>query len=446
MTQKQFFITILIITLCAIFLRLGISLPSLKNPDRLHRPDTASYLVPARALAELGEYPTTRRPPGYPLLATTVFRCGGSERALGIVGTIFSGVITAIIGVAAWLYTGDKRCGIAAALLYSVNLTSIANSGLLLSDTFFAFFAALQFLFFILFCKKREWKSFLATVIIAALGVLIRPINLLFIVVLLFLLAVIRDLSWRKKVAMAAVSIMLFSACIVPWMFRNHRCGAPWCIDTNTGAMRHQNGAMLLAEVKGTDFESEKKLLLEEEEKVFADHAKYPDERSKEAWRNQQFRAMVSKHFFTYLSQHFTLKILLPDLPSFFEVTGFTTGERGTMGVLKKYGLLAALENYFGPKYWLFLLISLPLLIPTGILYLGVLWKIILDIKQLKKYYFELLILLAFGEYYLFLPGAITAPRYQLPALPVLCTLGGWVIISLLYHHDKNKNDYSSGL
>ncbi len=440
MTSKQFFITIFIITLCSIFLRLGITLPSLKDFARLSRPDTASYLVPAHALAENGEYPTTRRPPGYPLLAAAVFFCGGDEGTLGLIGTIFSGIITAIIGITAWLYTDDKKCGIAAALLYSLNLTSIANSGLLLSDTLFAFFAALQFLCFVLFCKKRQWKSFLATVIIAALGVLIRPINLLFIAVLIFLLAVTRDLSWRKKVSMAAVSLLLFFACTVPWMYRNYRCGAPWCIDTNTGAMRHQNGAMLLAEVKGTDFESEKKLLLEEETKVFADHTKYPDERSRETWRTGQFRTMVSKYFFTYLRQHFTIRILLPDLPSFFEVTGFTTGERGTMGVLKKHGIFAALENYFGPKYWLYLLISLPLLLPTGILYLGVLWKIILDIKQLKKYYFELLILLAFGEYYLFLPGAITAPRYQLPALPVLCTLGGCAIISLLCH-DKNKNN-----
>ena len=445
MRSKQYFIVIFIITLLAFFLRLAIFLPSLQTPSRLSRPDTAGYLIPAHALAERSEYPTTRRPPGYPLLAAMIFRCGGGERALGVAGIIFSGLITAIIGVAAWLYSNDRKCGVAAALLYSLNLTSIANSGLLLSDTFFAFFAALQFLFFVLFCKNRNWKYFLATTLIAALGTLIRPVNLLFILPLLFLLAVNKNLHRQKKIVLGTVAAAVFVITLCPWMYRNYLCGAPWCIDTNTGAMRHQNGAMLMAEVKGTDFESEKKLLLEEEKKVFADQHLYPDERSREKWRTEQFRMMVSKHFFTYLRQHFAPQILLPDLPSFFEVTGITRGERGTMGVLKKDGIFAALKHYFGARYWFFLLIALPLLIPVLVMYLGVLWKVILDIKKLKKYYFELLILLAFGEYYLFLPGAITAPRYQLPALPVLCTLGGCAIISMICH-DKNKNDSSAGV
>jgi hypothetical protein len=54
-------------------------------------------------------------------------------------------------------------------------------------------------------------------------------------------------------------------------MFRNYLAGATFDIDTNTGAMRHQNGAMLLAKINGTDFESEKAKLLKVEAETFAD-------------------------------------------------------------------------------------------------------------------------------------------------------------------------------
>ena len=145
---------------------------------------------------------------------------------------------------------------------------------------------------------------------------------------------------------------------------------------------------------------------------------------------------MVMKYPFTYFSQHFDLRILLPDVPTLLENFGLTTSDRGTMGVLKKDGIFAAVKHYFGEKWFLYLLLLLPLLIPVMILYLGAGWKTFLDLRQIKSKYFELLLLLGFAEYYLFLPGAITAPRYQLPALPLLCTFAAIAILNL----SKRKN------
>ena len=79
-------------------------------------------------------------------------------------------------------------------------------------------------------------------------------------------------------------------------MWRNYAAGADFDIDSNTGAMRHQNGAMLMAKVNGTDFESEKQKLLASEAAAFADTEKFPDERSKEKWRKREFRNMVMKY------------------------------------------------------------------------------------------------------------------------------------------------------
>jgi hypothetical protein len=55
--------------------------------------------------------------------------------------------------------------------------------------------------------------------------------------------------------------------------------------------------------------------------------------------------------------------------------------------------------------------------------YLGCLYQLLTDIKNIRTKFYELVLFLAFVEYYLFLPGAITAPRYQIPALPLAVTL-----------------------
>ena len=220
-------------------------------------------------------------------------------------------------------------------------------------------------------------------------------------------------------------------------MLRNYLAGATFDIDTNTGAMRHQNGAMLLAKINGTDFESEKAELLKIEVETFADTEKFPDERSKEIWRKSQFRQIVFAHPVTYFFQHFDPLILLPDAPSLLESFGVTSSDRGTMGVLKKDGIFAATKHYFGENWFLILSFLIPLLIPVAILYLAGAWQIFTDVIHFKSAYMEILIFLAFVEYYLFLPGAITAPRYQLPALPFLCTLGACAILTIC----RKKND-----
>ena len=249
------------------------------------------------------------------------------------------------------------------------------------------------------------------------------------------------ELNWKKKLIHTASISILFLLIITPWMLRNYLAGATFDIDTNTGAMRHQNGAMLMAKVNGTDFETEKAKLIKLENETFADTKKFPDERSREKWRKAQFREMVLKHPFTYFSQHFDIFILLPDAPSFLECFGTTSSDRGTMGVLKKDGILAAIRHYFGENYLPLLAMLIPLLIPTIILYCAVCRQLFKDLFSIKHSWFEIMIFLAFAEYFLFLPGSITAPRYQLPALPCLCTLAACAILSFLQGKNDRKHE-----
>ena len=148
---------------------------------------------------------------------------------------------------------------------------------------------------------------------------------------------------------------------------------------------------------------------------------------------------MVMKYPASYFLQHLDYRILLPDAPSLLENFGLTTSDRGTMGVLKKDGIIAAVKHYFGANALLYLLMILPLLLPILILYCAALRQIWGDLRQIRSRWYELLLLLAFVEYYLFLPGAITAPRYQLPALPMLCTVAAIAIIDLFDRKNVEK-------
>ena len=144
------------------------------------------------------------------------------------------------------------------------------------------------------------------------------------------------------------------------------------------------------------------------------------------------------QHPFIWLKQQFQWKILLPDVPTGFELLGVTSAGRGTMGVLAKHGIWAAVNHYFDGKIYLPMLF-LPALLPILVMYLGCAVRIAGLLRHFKDGFFELLMFLAFIEYYLFLPGAITAPRYQIPALPFAVTMAALGIFKMIEIYQKRK-------
>ena len=414
-------------------LPLGAALASPEFPDNISRPDTPGYLSPARSLAFSGTYEGTGRAPGFPFFLSLCFRAtrSGDCRLPAVLLTIAGILTAALCGAAARIHSGDRRTGFLAALLAALNLTAIANAPMLLSDTLFGLFAALQWLVFVIALRRKEvlWLPLAAG--IAAVGALIRPINVAWIAPLAVLILFFPECGGKKRLAAAALAALFFFAPILPWMCRNHALGAGYTIDTNTGAMLHQNGAMLRAAVNGTGFEAEKAKLLAEQQEEFLDTAAYPDEASREAWRMRRLLGMIAEHPFRWIRQHFDWHILLPDVPTLSELFGATTPGRGTMGVLASDGVLAAVRHYFNDRMWI-LWVVLPLLLPTALLYFGAAAAAAGYLWRLRDHWFDVLVLLAFAEYYFFLPGAITAPRYQIPALPCLSALAAAALVKLI--------------
>jgi len=415
------------------FAPLAAALAAPEFPDNVSRPDTPGYLAPARSLAFSGNYEGTGRAPGFPFFLSLCFRTTrNADCRLPVTLLTLVGIATAALcGAAARILSGDRRIGVLAGALAALNLTAVANGPMLLSDTLFGLFAALQWLFFAAALHRRDLRLLPPAAAVAAVGALIRPINVTWIAPLVVLILLFPGAPRKKRLAAAGISLLVFFAVITPWMCRNRALGAGFTIDTNTGAMLHQNGAMLQAAVNGTDFEAEKAKLLDEQHETFRDTTAFPDEASRESWRMRRFLGMIAAHPFRWFSQHFDWHILLPDVPTLSELFGATTPGRGTMAVLAADGVLAAVRHYFDGRMWI-LWVVLPLLLPTALLYVGAVAALAGYLRRLRERWFELLVLLAFAEYYFFLPGPITAPRYQIPALPCLCTVAAIALMHFL--------------
>lgn len=425
--------------LAAMLLHVLLCLPGLVSADPaafFSRPDTAGYLAPARALANgYGFGGCLERAPGFPVLLSVVYRWPW------LAGLIFGfcGILTALpIYLAARKYAGNIPALLAAGL-FLFNPTAVANRPLWLSDTFFGLFAAWQCYFLLAYLSGKRAKDWFITIAIAAVGALIRPINLAWIAPALFIGFTMPGVDFRKKLFRGISGLLLFLAILFPWQARNAALGAGYCIDTNTGAMYHQNGAMILAAVNHSSFEAEKAAILESLEKEFAAKDRYPDAASKTAFRMKKFKELIKQHPFVWFRQHFRIHVLLPDAPALCENMGLTSAGRGTLDVMQKQGIPAAVHHYFDGKWYIPLLL-LPLLLPACLLIPGVLAELRALFRDVKTNYPLLLALLACAEYYFFLPGPITVPRYQIPALPILCILGGTGLFRIYQYFAGKKH------
>lgn len=414
---------------CALFigalLRSGIAAAAFADISRFHRPDTAGYLEMAFSLVKNGDFGSlTGRVPLFPLVCSAfMFLFGNCWQGALVAFLVLVSVVTILL-VRICAKEFKPGCENAAVWLFALNITAIANAPMLLTDTLFGAVAALETLFMFKFINSKRSGYFISSVAVASVGTLLRPINLLFPLCALALLFPV-EISWKKRIYTALGAVAAACVIVLPWMFRNVSCQAGFTIDTNTGAMYHQNGAMLLAEVNKSDYESEKAKLISSMKKEFSDVKRYPDERSREEYRVKNYRKLISEHPFIWLKQQLNFATLLPDAPTFLELAGATTPNRGTMGVLARDGVFAAVKHYFGDKLYLILLL-IPLLAASLLTILGTVYFMVEKIRRFDRE--ALVVFLLFSLliwYYLFLPGAISAPRYHIPVLPCACAFAG---------------------
>lgn len=180
-----------LILIAALVMRLWLwSVVAETDPSRFLRPDSASYLDAAAALAEIGRFavspdrpatPQHFRTPGYPLYLAALYRlAGGNDVSLIALSQIALSLLT--IFLVFWLgrRLWNDTIGALAAGLLALDLPTLAYSFFVMSETLFTFLlvcCGVALTIFIEPATKARVRWALVMGILLALATLVRPVS-----------------------------------------------------------------------------------------------------------------------------------------------------------------------------------------------------------------------------------------------------------------------------
>ena len=428
---------------CSIILRLLFAIPGILNPELLMRPDSATYIAPAQAMLEHGIYghgttPTALRVPLYPaLLLSWLWLDGGTAGFFSILANI---LLSSLAVPAIWLACREagikEKFALSGIMIYLFTPTPIALAPMFLSDGLFGTVAAFELLFLICFIQRKESRWLFAAAAMGGLGVLTRPLNLLWIVPCLFAAAFFFGKNWKKCLRDCGIALVIFTVVFFPWVLRNHTQDFGWRIDTVSADSLKHNASVVESRVTGIPAQQFRDAYEQHFQTVFAsDPELFKSEDSRLTYQEKYLSDILKKHPGTYLKGFFHPVNYVPDVPSFLENLGLSKSGSGTWDVIVNYGLFSGIRHYFGGKYWLPILL-LPLCL---ILAAGYFLAIFGFFSLLRKKNWHLpLLFLPLGIYYMTVTGPVAYPRFSLPILPYLTLLAA-MGLQLLWERRKCK-------
>lgn len=216
------------ILLAGLLVRVGLWAWFLGEPLSVH--DERDYNTLAVHLVQQGKYSldgehlTSIRPPLYPLFLAGVYRVAGLEN-YSVVRAVQAVVSLATVWLVFLLGSGlyDRRVGLWAAGLVCFYPSLLGQNNLLLTETWFTFWAVAACLAGLRFFETRGLWWLAAAGVLLGLGALTRTVLWLFPPV--FALGIIVFLSERfpRRLAAAGVLLAAFAAVLAPWAIRNTR-------------------------------------------------------------------------------------------------------------------------------------------------------------------------------------------------------------------------------
>ncbi len=417
----------------ATLLRLGLLAAGLANQGALLTPDSDDYVANASTLAWQGRFargadapPDLERTPGYPLLLAGAVRLAGSPTAppealspaalrLVLLGQVLLDVGLVYLTYRLGRHLAGAPAGLVAAAFQASSAVVIAASTRVLSDSMFAFMLTGTLLVALAAMRRRSWAlAALAGGLLAA-ATYVRPIGLLVPAPILMVWLIQRH--WRLAVAMAGAFVLA----VVPWIVRNAVVAEYPHFSAMPAVNLWQYEALAVRAHLSSTSEAE----LRQSTRAQLDERFGPTPSAESYhWQAQQGRRVLLDHPALAMGLHLraSLTSLLPGVTDALEVAGLTSGQRGTLAVLRQRGLGAAIDHYFGGRRWL-----LWLVVPAGLLLAGLYAGALLAPRRAHDWRIPapVWVLILVGLYLLLAPGPAAHPRFRVPMMPLLSVAAG---------------------
>jgi len=418
-----------IILAAGLLLRASLLVGGWHRPQRFFTPDSHDYDALARTLIERGRFSRDAdgkaeifRTPGYPLLLAAIYSISGKavQAAIGVQVLLDALLCLLVYRLAERLCS--RRAGLIAAGFQAACPAAVAASLRLLSGSLFALLMTGALL--ALVNALRGWRIGWAALAGALMGsaCLVRPIGL-GAIVLAAVVLVRRIRHWRSAAAFAAAA----AALVGPWTIRNFAradyAGLSGVGDYN---LFYCNAAALV--------EADPNLPLSSEQQELMDMAGRPTPPSQQPsllndpgflrrcrWEGL---AIMAAHPVSYAAVHLrtTLNVFLPAATDVLEVAGVTSGGKGTLGVLRREGLPAAVRHYFGGSLWPLWLCA-PMVLVTVVKYAAATAGALAHVRARMSPAVWLIALMVL--YFALIPGPVAHARFRVPIEPLLSVAAG---------------------
>lgn len=425
---------ILVIFLVALLVRAGMLLVVQHDQERMYRPDSSSYTVPAVNLLEghgfsqqtrTPYHPDTLRTPLYPAFIAAVYAISG-RNPLHVAGAqVLLSCITAVLVYLLGYRLLKERVAFVGGILFAVSLGPAVYSVFILSETLFTFLLLAGFYFLAIYKEQRKAVWLALGGMVMGLAVLCRPIALFMPVIGLAALLIFHQDRLRDFLTAGLAYTLPFALVLSPWLVRNYLITGKATVTTITGInLIFYNAVSIDAELRGISQEQSRLEIVEHIDRVIETKGwEKTDPRIQELYADWGLWIILA-HPLRYAAVHLKndLNSLLPSVTELSELLGATEGGKGTVSVINQYGLLAGVRHYFGDQLWI-LGAAVPLVALLVLIYVLSLAGIIAMVKV--KHWFSLILLASPVLYLILLPGAPSVPRFRVPAMPYLCLLAG---------------------
>ncbi|HNT67032.1 MAG TPA: glycosyltransferase family 39 protein [bacterium] len=441
--HNSFWRQFLVILVLAALLRLIFLAVIIPHPERTVRRDTPTYVRPAENIlnglpfSEPG-IECARRTPVYPLFLAAVFKVlGHSLLAVAAVQIMLSVLSVALLFFLARLFA-PERAALFAALLFALSLNSIVYSIYILSETLFTLLFLSMVFVLVVFAHRQNLQWIFIAGIFTGLAILCRPLGQFLPVVITGWILLIGG-NFRNKIKTLVLYLLPILLLVLPWMVRNQKACGTFTISTiSSYNLLFTYAVALEADLTDQNEETIREKIRQKFMQTMSPPTKESDAARAARLQKEWAWEIIKKHPFRYAKIHLAglPHTFLPNITDLFEIAGATDGGKGTLAILNRDGLFAAVRHYFSGRIEL-LFFAVPFVLVLFTTYLCMIFGFF---RSLSRQKFALLFLLIVPSLLLLISsGPASVPRFRAPVMPIICLFAGIGLDALVLKY-KVKN------